>query len=114
MPPGPPRGRAPPFASVRLGEKGSSVRQRIENYIYPERIRDFLGEVFEIIFVFAFALPTVAVVGVVRGDDHHAALVVVDGLVVHGAGVAIVVFPSNTVVLTSLAGADIRDLALRL
>jgi MoxR-like ATPase len=38
------------------------VRHHVKNHIYPERIGDFLREIFEVVIALAFALPTVAAV----------------------------------------------------
>src|SRR5215218_4303798 len=91
------------------------MRHRVENNVNAERVRDFLGEIFEEVDVFAFPLPTIAVVGVVRGDDHHASFVVVDRAMVHGTYVAIVAaLPSHSGILAISALPKIRDLPLGL
>ncbi len=55
----------------------------VKNDVDAQRIGALFGKNLEIIVVLAFALPAVAVVGVVRGDDHDAALVVEPGADVH-------------------------------
>ena len=57
----------------------SSVRHGVEDDVDAERIGLLFRELAEVVFVVTFALPAVAVVGVVADDDHHAALVVEDG-----------------------------------
>src|SRR6185503_15686958 len=59
------------------------VRHGVEDDVDAERERALLGELAEVILVLALALPTVPVVGVVGGDDHHAAAVVMEGAHVH-------------------------------
>src|SRR5947208_15720173 len=52
------------------------MRHEIKNDIDAKRVGPFLRELAEEIRVLALALPAVAIVHVVRGDDHDAALLV--------------------------------------
>ena len=90
-----------------------SMRHDVEDNVDPERKSDVLGKPVEEIVVFAFAFPAVTVIRVVTRDDHQAASGVKDGLNMDlGTLLAIVVFPSDAVVLASSALPDVRDLQL--
>ena len=85
------------------------MRHRIKDDIYPKGISDFLGEVFEVIFVFALALPSVPVVRVVRGKDHHPPFVVVQHTMMDRPGV----FPRQVERLTGIAEQERKGLLPR-
>src|SRR5688500_1443380 len=72
------------------------VRHRVEDDVDPHRVGLLLGELLEVPFVFALALPAIAEVRVVADNDHHPVLVVVDRLEVHLARV--VGFPRDAAV----------------
>ena len=55
----------------------------VEDYINAERISDFFRKIVEIVVTLALALPAIAIVGIVTGDDHHSALVIEDRPVVN-------------------------------
>src|ERR1051326_363358 len=75
--------------SMRLAFQllGSSMGHRVKDNVDCERVGDFFREMLEVIVIVAFPLPAVAIVGIVRGNHHHAALVVEDGAMVHHGGV---------------------------
>ena len=55
-----------------------SVSHGVKDHIDGERVSDLFGEVLEIKMVVAFPLPSVTIVGVVRGKAHNAAFIVKD------------------------------------
>src|ERR1051325_7215854 len=61
----------------------TSMRHRIKNDVDAQREGTLLGEGMKEIVVLAFAFPAVAVIAIVRGDDHDAAFGVQDGAYVH-------------------------------
>src|SRR5438309_8996103 len=84
----------------RRVHRRDSIRHHVKNNVDAQRIGPLFRELTEKIFVLAFALPTIAVVCVVRGDHHDPALIVQDGPHVHlGALFAIMVFPGYPGVL---------------
>src|SRR5690349_7740071 len=107
-----PSGRIPPANLHHRTFRASLMRHRIENDVDGERICDLLREVFEIIMIVALPFPAVAVVGVVRGEHHDPPLVIINGLVMNGAHVAVVVgFPGDAPVrLAGCAQFDVWNL----
>src|SRR6185295_15350231 len=88
-----------------------SVRHRVEDDVDAERISALLGKLAEEILIFLFALPTVAIVGIVAGDHHHMPFLVEQSPNMHiTAFFAVVIFPRNAVVLAVFASPKIRDL----
>src|SRR6266568_5439208 len=71
----------PGFSGLIRGQ--NSVRHRVKDDVDGERVGNFLREMLEVVVVVALPFPAVAIVGVVRGDHHHAALVVEDRAVMH-------------------------------
>src|SRR5688572_4181630 len=67
-----------------------SMSHRVEDHVDPQRIRDFFGEHFEEILILTFALPAIAIVGIVRGKHHQPPLVVRDHAMMHRPCVAVV------------------------
>src|ERR1039457_7648042 len=68
----------------------ASMSHQVKNNVDAEGIAALLGKFVEEPIVFALALPTVAVVTIVGGDDHDAALVVEDGADVHLTAILLV------------------------
>src|SRR5258707_12961568 len=62
-----------------------SMGHHVRNHINRQWISDLFRKVVEIIIILPFALPPVAVVGVVRCEHHQASFVVEDGPVMHFA-----------------------------
>ncbi len=58
----------------------------VKNDVDAERIRDFLGELSEILLVLSLAFPAIADVAVVNGENHHPLVIVEDGADVHFFG----------------------------
>src|SRR5437773_3288154 len=69
--------------SVVVSMLSGSVGHGVKDNVDAERVGNFLRELLKVIVVVAFPFPAVAIVGVVRGDHHHAALVVEDRAVMH-------------------------------
>src|ERR1039458_8900481 len=63
---------------------------QIKNDVDAERIATLFGKIMEEPVVFALAFPGIAVVAIVRGDDHDMSLVVEDGADVHFAAILLV------------------------
>src|SRR5438477_5599806 len=73
------------------------VRHQVKNDVNAEGIGALLRKFMEKAIILAFTLPAIAVVAVVRRDDHDPALVVENGPDVHlPALLAVMVFPSDT------------------
>src|SRR5262245_21606079 len=62
-----------------------SVSHSVKNHINGERVSDLFGKVLEVEMVVTFPLPSIAVVGVVRGKTHDAPLIVKDDPMMHDA-----------------------------
>src|SRR5229473_1699195 len=78
--------------------KKCSMRHQVKNNIDAERIAALLGKLVKESVLLALAFPGVAVVTVVRRDDHDAALVIENGADVHfPAFLAVMIFPGDTV-----------------
>src|ERR1041384_8731953 len=63
------------------------MSHRIKNNIYAERESLLLRKLVEVVFIFAFALPAIAKIGVVAGHDHDPAFVIENSAVVRDLGV---------------------------
>jgi hypothetical protein len=88
------------------------MRHRVEDDIDAEGVCFLFREFAEVKLVLAFALPAIAVVGVMADDDAQAAFVVVDSADV--ALLRIVALPCDaTVVLTIGAKPDVWDLKIQ-
>src|SRR6266700_3260762 len=69
--------------SVVVSIVSGSVGHGVKNDVDGERVGDFLREMLEVVVIVALPFPAVAIVGVVRGNHHHAAFVVEDRAVMH-------------------------------
>src|SRR5262245_35516624 len=88
------------------------VSHRVKDDVDSQGISFLFGEFLEVVMIFSFAFPAVAVVGVVTDHDHHPALIVKNGFEVDIPSVAVVAaFPGDAaVVLAHLAILVIRHL----
>ena len=94
------------------------MRHEVKNDVDSQWIGPFLGKLAKEVIILAFTLPAVPIVGVVRRDDHDAALVIEDRADVHLRAIfptafpARVTFPSYAIVLAVAAPPYVRRLQL--
>src|SRR6266568_7715084 len=88
---------------------GSSVRHQVKNDVNSEWIGPLLGKLVKEVILLALTFPAIPIIGVVRRDDHDAALVIEDRADVHLRAIfptaipARVTFPGHAIILAVAA-----------